>query len=92
MPIKRGEGRHGRPAYNQAQKVIAKFGGETKLAAATGVSRITAYRWQYARPYGADGLIPSSAVDKVQRAARLEGIILTDEDWRAERIDYEVAA
>ena len=97
MPIKRGDGRHGRPTYNQAQKIIAKFGGEANLASAmteagTPVSRITCYRWGYARPYGSDGLVPSSAIDRVQRAARREGIILTDDDWRPERINYEVAA
>jgi hypothetical protein len=97
MAIKRGEGRHGRPTYNQAAKVVAKFGGEAHLAAALKragypTSRITIYRWGYSRPIGADGLIPSSAVERVQRAARLDGIVLTDADWRPERISYEEAA
>lgn len=88
MKAKRGNGQFGRPTYSQAAKIIAKFGGEAKLAKAVGISRISAYRWNYARPYGTDGLIPSSAVDRVQRAARVEGIVLTDDDWRPDRIDY----
>lgn len=84
----RGAGQYGRPTYNQAAKIVAKFGSETRLAAALGVSRITIYRWQYARPYGTDGMIPSSAVERLERAARLEGIVLTASDWAPERIDY----
>lgn len=88
----RGAGIHGKPTYNQASKVVAKFGGEAKLARALGVSRITIYRWQYASPYGTDGMVPSSAVSRVQQAARLEGIVLTDSDWAPQRIDYEESA
>jgi hypothetical protein len=95
MPLKRGDGRHGRPTYSQAAKIIAKFGGESRLAkamadAGTPISRITAYRWNYSRPYGADGMVPSSQVDRVQRCARREGIVLTDADWAPDRIDYDV--
>lgn len=85
---KRGLGQYGRPTYNQAQKIVAKFGGEAPLAKALGISRITAYRWNYARPYGSDGMVPSSAVERVQRAARIQGIVLTPADWAPERINY----
>lgn len=89
MPIRRGAGQFGKPTYNQAAKIVVKFGGEARLAKAMGISRVTCYRWSYARPYGTDGLIPSSAIDRVQRAARIEGVLLTDDDWRPDRIVYE---
>lgn len=94
MPKIRGAGIHGRPTYNQSAKVIARFGGEARLVAALAainepISRITVYRWNYSRPYGTDGMVPSSAVERVQRAARQEGIFLTPADWLPERIHYE---
>lgn len=85
----RGEGQYGRPTYRQAQKIVAKFGGEARFAAAVGISRITAYRYSYSRPYGTDGLVPGHMVDKVTRAARLHGIVLTQVDWIPERIVYQ---
>lgn len=85
----RGTGKHGRPAYNQAQKIIAKFGGESAFASVVGISRITAYRWNYAGPYGTDGLVPGKMVAKIERAARLHGILLTPTDWLPEKIHYE---
>lgn len=84
----RGLGRYGRPTYTQAARIIAKFGGEARFAAAVGIDRVSAYKWSYARPYGADGLIPSTAVELVQRAARVEGILLTPEDWLPTRANY----
>lgn len=80
--------KHGRPAYNQASKIVARFGGEVRLADCLGINRISVYRWSYSRPYGSDGLIPSRMVAAVQRAARIEGIVLTDQDWLPERIHY----
>lgn len=85
----RGTGKHGRPAYNQSAKIIAKFGGEAALAQAIGISRITAYRWGYAKPYGTDGLIPGRMVERIEKAARLHGILLTAADWLPEKINYE---
>jgi hypothetical protein len=90
MSKTRGLGLHGRPTYNQAKKIVAKFGDERKTALALGVSRITVYRWQYSKPYGTGGLIPGHMVERVQRVARTEGIVLTDKDWMPERIDYQV--
>jgi len=89
MAKPRGFGKHGRPTYNQAKKIVGKFGNESEAAGIFGVSRITIYRWQYGRPYGTDGLIPGHMIERVQRAARLHGVVLTDADWRPERIDYE---
>lgn len=86
----RGLGKFGRPNYRQAQKIVAKFGGESAIARALNISRITAYRWSYARPYGSDGLIPSSMIDKIRQIARIEGILLTAADWEPERITYEL--
>lgn len=85
---KRPPGKHGRPTYGQARTIIAKFGGPAKFAKAVGINRITAYRYGYAKPYGTDGLIPSAMTDKVERAARTEGIVLTAADWAPDRVDY----
>lgn len=87
----RGLGKYGQPTYSQAQKIVAKFGGEASIARALGISRITAYRWSYARPYGSDGLIPSAVIDKIRQVARIEGIVLTAEDWMPERVIYPEA-
>lgn len=89
MPRQRDNGKYGCPEFNQARKVAARFGGEARLADAIGVSRITVYRWQYRRPYGCDGLIPSRAIAKIRAVARLQGILLSPEDWVPERIRYE---
>lgn len=81
MPHKRNEGEFGRPTYDQAAKIIARFGGETTLAKLIGVSRITVYRWQYRRPVGTDGLIPGPQIEKIKAVARLQGILLRADDW-----------
>lgn len=81
MAPRRNSGQFGCPTYNQAQKVVARFGGEAKLAALIGVSRVSVYRWQMRRPYGSDGLIPSVQIEKIKAVARLEGVLLRPEDW-----------
>jgi hypothetical protein len=88
MAVKRGAGKYGQPTYNQAQKIVAKFGGETLLSKIVKVGRITVYRWQYARPYGSDGLIPTPMVEKINTVARMHGVLLTADDWLPERIEY----
>lgn len=92
MPRQRNTGQFGCPTYNQAQKIVARFGGEAKLAQLIGVSRITVYRWQYVRPYGSDGLIPTIQIEKIKGVARLEGILLRPEDWVPEKITYDESA
>jgi hypothetical protein len=89
MPRQKGSGKYGHPRYNQAAKVTAKFGGEILLAQLLGVSRITIYRWNYAKPYGTDGLVPSSAAERLMYIARQEGILITAQDWLPERIEYK---
>lgn len=89
MPHIRNAGKYGRPTYNQAAKVVARFGGESRLAKLLNVSRPTVYRWQYKRPYGSDGLIPSAQVDQIKRIARIQGVLLTEKDWTPERNTYE---
>lgn len=81
MPRTRNQGKYGRPKYDQASKIIARFGGEARLAKLIGLSRITLFRWQYVRPYGSDGLIPTAQIAKIKSIARLEGVLLRDEDW-----------
>src|SRR4051812_8862454 len=69
----------------QAERVIAKFNGARKLAAA--LQRVSSrhpsrvYRWTYSTARGGTGgLIPSSAMADVFRAAVLEGVVLTADD------------
>lgn len=89
MPRQRNSGQHGCPTYNQAAKIVARFGGEAKLARLIGVSRISVYRWQYRRPYGSDGLIPTAQIEKIRAIARLEGVLLRPEDWVPETIQWD---
>jgi hypothetical protein len=89
MPRIRNQGVHGRPQFNQASKIVARFGGESKLAALIGVSRISVYRWQYSRPVGTGGLIPTAQIDKIRAVARVQGILLRDEDWVPEIVKYD---
>ena len=91
MPKSRNTGQFGCPTYNQAQKIVARFGGEAKLAALIKISRISVYRWQYRRPYGSDGLIPTAQIEKIRSIARLEGILLRDEDWVPQVVKYDEA-
>lgn len=89
MPRIRNSGKHGRPTYNQAAKIVRRFDGEQKLAKLIGVSRITVYRWQYRRPYGSDGLVPTEHIEKIKGVARLEGVLIRPEDWVPEVIHYD---
>lgn len=86
---RRNSGQFGFPTYNQAAKITARFGGENKLAELLNISRITVYRWQWKRPIGTDGLVPSKQVAKIQELARLEGILLRQEDWEPQKNDWE---
>jgi hypothetical protein len=88
MAARRNSGQFGYPTYNQAQKIVRKFGGEANLAKLIGVSRISVYRWQYRRPYGCDGLIPTVQIEKIKSVARGEGVLLRPEDWVPEKISY----
>ena len=89
MAQPRNQGLYGFPTYTQASKIIAKFGGEPNMAKLIGISRISIYRWQYSRPYGSDGLIPSPQIDKIKEIARMEGILLTSEDWEPSKFKYD---
>lgn len=85
----KNRGQFGCPAYNQATKIIARFGGEARLAKLLNLNRITVYRWNYVRPYGRDGLIPTPQVEKIKAVARLEGIVLLNSDWVPDRAVYD---
>lgn len=89
MPKPRNHGRHGRPEYNQAGKIIARFGGERLLAGLLNLNRVSVYRWQYRPPYGSNGLVPAPWVPLIRAAAREQGILLRPEDWVPERINYD---
>lgn len=75
------------PPRSQAEAIIRRFGGPRDLAralAAVGAPRDPSaiYRWTYPRDQGGTGgLIPTSAVKDVKRAARFAGIELRPEDW-----------
>lgn len=84
MPRVRNSGQYGMPKYNQATKIVARFGSESKLAALIGVSRVSIYRWQMRRPVGTDGLVPAHQIEKIKAVARLEGVLLRDSDWTPE--------
>jgi hypothetical protein len=88
----RNRGRHGNPEWNQAQKIVAAFGGELAVAKALGVDLVTPYRWQYAAPYGRNGLIPAGMVDRIDRAAAILNITLTPHDWLPERVSTRIHA
>ena len=89
MPKLRHLGKFGRPTYDQAKKIVARFGGETYLAKLIGVSRITIYRWQYQRPRGTDGLIPARNIARIRAAARTDGVLLRPEDWVPTAVIYD---
>lgn len=69
----------------QAARVIARFGNASRLAAAlarVGMSRHRSAIFRWTRPRsagGTGGKIPSSALDAVMLAARLDGVHLTME-------------
>lgn len=67
--------------YTQAQKVIGKFGGVPRVATALDCDPSGIYKWTYTKEEGGtDGLIPSSALPRVLKAAEILGIELTKED------------
>jgi hypothetical protein len=72
------------PAFNQASKILARFGGPTKFALALGVNRSTAYRLLYPAPAGSDGLVPHQMVGRIRAAAERLGIWLDADDWNPE--------
>lgn len=77
-----------RPRYDQAAKIISKFGGEARFAKIVGVHRVTAYRWKSPAPWGTDGLIPHRQIARIKAVARVYGVLLTDADWAPNHIDY----
>ena len=69
------------PVLPQAGRIIEKFGGHKRLAAILEIHRATVYRWTWPRERGGTGgVIPTKMVDRVIRAARVEGIFLSASD------------
>jgi len=81
----RNQGMYGYPPFNQAEKIIKRFGGEQALAKALNLNPVTVYRWQYTWPYGRDGLIPRGQIERIKAAARNMGVMILPEDWVPER-------
>jgi hypothetical protein len=73
----------------QADRVIHKFGGPGQMCKLLGelgpeyaIHRITIYRWTYPKgKFGTGGVIPTRAMVKIMRAARLLGIHLEPDDF-----------
>jgi hypothetical protein len=91
MPHIRNLGKYGKPTYDQATKIIKRFGGEVAMAQLIGVSRVTVYRWNYRRPLGSDGLVPTRQINLIKSLARANGVLVQPEDWvpRIARYDGE---
>lgn len=67
--------------FTQAQKIIDKFGGAPRLASALRCDVSAIYKWNYPKEKGGtDGLVPSSTMPEVIRAADVLGIELSSED------------
>jgi hypothetical protein len=67
----------------QAQRIVARFGGAPALCsalAAVGTPRHVSviYRWLAG---ATRGVVPTSAVPDIMRAADHVGVLLTDADW-----------
>lgn len=79
----------------QASRVFAKFGGVPNLLRSLRAARkprhfSVVYKWNAPKSVGGTGgLIPSSAIQDVMVAARLEGILLSDEDLSPARISLK---
>lgn len=70
-------------AVTQAQRIVARFGGASRLARilqeiGQPLAVQTIYRWLYP---DRSGLIPAHQVEKIMSAARHAGVRLTDGDW-----------
>src|SRR6185503_5819560 len=77
------------PTGTQADRIFAKFGGVPALCRAlknlgpeSARSLSAIYRWNLPKySGGSDGVIPTANHQDILKAARLEGIVLTPEDW-----------
>ena len=68
--------------FDQANRIIRKFGGARRLAAVLRYEPSRVYKWTYSREKGGTGgLVPAASVTAIQAAADLQGIALTDSDW-----------
>lgn len=82
---------HGPLEFQQATRIFKKFNGPAALAFALNQlpdrkdhrERSVVYKWNYPRSKnGTSGYIPVSMHGAVRSAARLMGVVLTEEDWR----------
>lgn len=68
----------------QVEKIVYKFGGQTRLAKMLGISRSAIARWNMPHDKGgAGGRIPSKRLKAILDAADLLGIEVTMEDLRS---------
>lgn len=85
-----------RSKQTQAQRVIHKFGGARALCRALNevcgedkryYNPSSIYRWTYPRDKGGTGgTIPTRAMVYIFKAARLYGLLLTEEDFFPDRL------
>jgi hypothetical protein len=79
---------------SQAHRVIAKFGRPRDLCRALALvgedvrDPSVVYRWTYGKPGGTGGLIPNAAIPAILKAARLQGIMFTEEDLRIRPLEW----
>jgi hypothetical protein len=75
------------PDPSQAERIIERFGGARALSrifAAMGINRTPSsiYKWTYPREKGGtDGIIPTSAWPDLLSAARIHGILISEEEF-----------
>lgn len=68
--------------YGQAQRIMDRFGGAAALATAIGRDKSAIYKWNYEiEKGGSNGLVPSSAVPDVMKAADILGVEFLRGDW-----------
>lgn len=87
---RKGSSKYTNPTYGQSSHIIKKFGGESTLAktlteAGWPTTRFALYRWGYRPPAGTNGLIPNHQRARIQAISRVQGVLLTEEDWHMRR-------
>lgn len=66
--------------YTQAEEVIKRFGNPYRVAEIIQRRPSVIYRWTYPKSRGGtNGIIPAPALQELIKAARREGVLLTDE-------------
>lgn len=84
-------GRSRFPQYGQAEHIMKKFGGYVRMARLLKQPQPVIYKWNCQPPMGTDGLIPTKFVSIINKLAREQGILLTEEDWAIRPLKWDVS-